>query len=352
MNRKNILHDLLNKIFIDDISSIILNYDYHLSGLVINSIILPDIKSSNLSKLPGSQFTYIGTSKDPFKPTEEDMKISTQNMYNILNNLPRIFIPFNSTIYISDPESQPSILSRYESIEYFLISFPDGTIICNKSKSYFCELLVFYNNTEFTIVLGDDYSDVIINSNKEEFIFGTLNGYIQVRNFKTQSLKHSIKGHNGTVGSLLIINKYLISASDDNTVKIWDLSHYSNIFIIEDTAMITPKQILNFEENLIISYKTGISVWNYNIGEKIISNTYENEIWHTYILDDQIVLNFEQNMLIIDIKSLNIIRKFDFNVELFLPNKEIISIVDNNLIKHNIINNISEIIYKSKHIIN
>ena len=347
-NRKYRINKILDTYLISDIIYEISTYDYHLSGTNVKSFHVSDRYYCYLTSLPMNQFTYLGTSKHPSIITEEDLTWHRNNIHNNIQTTPR---PFKAKVYIASLISDSKILFEYETIKYSIYSFPK-TFICDKTINVAnCELLIYHNNKQFIITLGTDQSDCIIKLKDDEYCIGTFNGYVQIWNFETTTLKYSFKAHDGKILSMTSIDDFLITSSEDNSVKIWDLATGLIIFDLIDSEMKNPFRIYTLDTQIFILHDIGICVWNYKTGHKIISKKFKQPYSLKYLDKDQFIIFLNAQILILNTSNLDIISKFNFNYKsyLILPNNEILLESQTRLLRVNLTTHIVKFVYELKY---
>ena len=74
---------------------------------------------------------------------------------------------------------------------------------------------------------GHSYSvtSVAISSDNKYIVSGSRDNTIKIWNLESGQEIKTLAGHNGSVRSVAISSdsKYIVSGSDDNTIKIWNL---------------------------------------------------------------------------------------------------------------------------------
>lgn len=110
--------------------------------------------------------------------------------------------------------------------------------------------------------------------NGDYLAVGLGNGKIIISNWKTGELNRKFTGHMGAIFSLSFINNaYLISASADSTIKIWDLNQNLALQTISSQEdEVSSLAILN-NEHFAIGSSNGVI--------KIFSN-YRKKVYYRY----------------------------------------------------------------------
>ncbi len=204
--------------------------------------------------------------------------------------------------------------------------FPSGNIIASSYSS-----LIIYDN-DFNII------NVIINSQSnsslnyvdiyDENNFVTCddnNIKTWIKNQDKYSINKKINNaHNGTINKVIYnLKGNLISCSDDGIIKIWELKNeeYVNIKTFNHNDYVSSIFLLE-DKNILISTGDKIKFWYLN-NEVSSFKTFDNiNVKNNYGIEridyDKIIICDDDNLIILSISKLEIIKKININYSCYL----------------------------------
>jgi len=154
-----------------------------------------------------------------------------------------------------------------------------------------------YNKTIMNISTGSSVISLKLLSNGIYLACGLGNGNINIYNINNSGIVATLTGHTRAVNDLsLLSNDLLASSSGDTTVRIWNLTTYTNKFILVEHNVTAYgayglKQV-SFDVLASASYDTSVKLWNITNGSLIRNLTgHTNYIqWGVDMLDSQTLL--------------------------------------------------------------
>ena len=145
------------------------------------------------------------------------------------------------------------------------------------SSGFNNELLKFWNTPKITTLEGHTQVVFSVTVSGKYIISGSLDNTIKIWDLSTSKLVTTLEGHNGYVMSVAvsgIINtakfpdnigkQYIISGSEDKTIKIWDFSTFKLIKSLEShtnsvkSVAVSDKYIISGSED------NTIKIWEKN----------------------------------------------------------------------------------------
>jgi WD40 repeat protein len=144
----------------------------------------------------------------------------------------------------------------------------DGTIqIRNQTTFVLLQILKEYSYDVYSIILLNN-ENLASGSFREIKIWQKINETSFI-------LSKTLKGHTDWVNSLIVLpNNMFASASDDNSIRIWDQTTFECIYILKDhTRSVNSLAVARNEYLISISYDKSIIVWDILNNFSILSAT-------------------------------------------------------------------------------
>jgi WD40 repeat protein len=180
-------------------------------------------------------------------------------------------LPFELVYFISDKLNNKGIHNLKQICSYTQSLEPIVSKINIESKSY---LIKMSQDGKLIIVL---YYFCLESKTTENGMYN--NKYsIKVYNHNTLECIYTLQGHTDYISSIALTNdnKWLVSGSSDNTIRVWDMQNGECIFILKDdiwvnTVLISPDSKWIVSENLddyikVWDLKTGQCINTFNAG--------------------------------------------------------------------------------------
>lgn len=144
--------------------------------------------------------------------------------------------------------------------------------------------------------------------------------FIEVFDLETGNKVTVLKGHQDTINSIVYYKNFVISASDDKTIRIYDLLSKKLVRIINGHTKEITKLALYNDKLISSSYDKTIKVWDIESGKLIRSiSSHNGSSNKLFVIEDKIIsLSYEQVVKIFkmnDCKSLELINDYFGNVK-------------------------------------
>jgi len=135
------------------------------------------------------------------------------------------------------------------------------------------------------------------NIGKQYIISGSEDKTIKIWDFSTFKLVTTLEGHTFSVNSVAVSDKYIISGSNDSTIKIWDISTFELVETLEEhnggvnyvaVSSNTAKFPDNIGKQYIISGSSDdtIKIWNILTFELVTTLENDTEVYSVAISSD------------------------------------------------------------------
>ena len=139
---------------------------------------------------------------------------------------------------------------------------------------------------------------------KEQLISASNDGTIKIWDLKTDTCTVTLHGHTSGISALKVFREQLISASTDSTIKIWDLKTNTCTTTINcDTSLVMAIEI--FEEKLVFASSNGtINVWDLETNSSTTLEGHTTLVVAFKIFREQLISgSFDRTIRIWDLKT-------------------------------------------------
>jgi WD40 repeat protein len=105
---------------------------------------------------------------------------------------------------------------------------------------------------------------------EDYIVISYLSGDLAVFNVKTGKVLHTMHGHTDIISATVMLdNRHLLSASDDNTLRLWNINNGRCVKVIKVDSPVRTLGLLDGGHVLSASMDKHLSIWNIEAGEII-----------------------------------------------------------------------------------
>jgi len=280
--------------------------------------------------------------------------VYSDKIYSIKNNK-IIYNNVQNKIHISDSDPRNNLKLRLNNLDIeniIIYSFPDTqNIVLNSTDGDDISYLEFYyppynlnaiSKDRKFLIKFNEHVNVIIQLPNLDYCFGLNSGDIEIWGEYENSLvlKSTLVSHTNRITDMIIVpymNSFtIISLSPDSTIRIWDMETQTTKLILKDELQDDDERselkYIGNNKILFIGY-SNIILWDYTKGLKL--NSIESEGFSTLILDDKILINYDDKISFLSAETLELITDLNYpNIRdiQILPDNNIIMIDDSGLV--------------------
>lgn len=126
-------------------------------------------------------------------------------------------------------------------------------------------------------------------------IAGLASGFIEIWNLLTYKKEHRLEGHESAIEKIRIYENYILSASEDTSLIIWE--NYKIKYILQDHTDTIFDFLIVDDQIITASHDSTIKIWNFQGKLKNTLHGHKDAIWGLEILPNNQIMTFSKDSI-------------------------------------------------------